>query len=394
LVGTAALLGEGWDSPCLNTLVLASFVASYVLSNQMRGRAIRIDPGQPDKTANIWHLATVEPPQADLGTADLATAALDQPAGHDFAAVARRFDGFFGPAYDQPYITSGIRRLSIIQPPFDQDGVAQINRQMERRAADRTDLAARWRGAADQTRRPEVAEVVAAPSLPLAFVFHDLLALLVVAFVLIDLPLMFGQTGLKALAKAGREGASGGVLALGLIVAICGLLIWIGVKFGRRIAAYFSPRRSAAALARALLTTLVQTGQIASDQATVTIAAAAAGHRVEFALLGASTRDKAVFAAAAADMLRPIKQPRYLAIRRRPWGGHQASASFAAPAAVSTAAAAAIFQRELARRLGRFDLVYTQNVAGRRLLLKCRRRSYINRNARIVEHIQRVAYTI
>ena len=61
LVGTQALLGEGWDAPSINTLVLASNVGSYMLSNQMRGRAIRTDPADPAKVANIWHLATVEP---------------------------------------------------------------------------------------------------------------------------------------------------------------------------------------------------------------------------------------------------------------------------------------------------------------------------------------------
>ena len=51
LVGTKSLLGEGWDAPCINTLVLASFVGSFVLSNQMRGRSIRVDSAQPQKTA-------------------------------------------------------------------------------------------------------------------------------------------------------------------------------------------------------------------------------------------------------------------------------------------------------------------------------------------------------
>lgn len=37
LVGTKSLLGEGWDAPALNSLILASFVGSFVLSNQMRG---------------------------------------------------------------------------------------------------------------------------------------------------------------------------------------------------------------------------------------------------------------------------------------------------------------------------------------------------------------------
>ena len=60
LVGTQSLLGEGWDAPAINSLVLASNSAAFMLSNQMRGRAIRVDPARPDKVANIWHLATIE----------------------------------------------------------------------------------------------------------------------------------------------------------------------------------------------------------------------------------------------------------------------------------------------------------------------------------------------
>lgn len=63
LVGTAALLGEGWDSPCANALIIASSVRAFMLTNQMRGRVIRVDPTVPDKTANIWHIATCEPSQ-------------------------------------------------------------------------------------------------------------------------------------------------------------------------------------------------------------------------------------------------------------------------------------------------------------------------------------------
>ena len=36
LVGTKSLLGEGWDSPCINSLILATYVGSFMLSNQMR----------------------------------------------------------------------------------------------------------------------------------------------------------------------------------------------------------------------------------------------------------------------------------------------------------------------------------------------------------------------
>ena len=60
LVGTKSLLGEGWDAPCVNSLILGSFVGSFMLSNQMRGRAIRIWSGHPEKTSNIWHLVAVQ----------------------------------------------------------------------------------------------------------------------------------------------------------------------------------------------------------------------------------------------------------------------------------------------------------------------------------------------
>ena len=55
IIGTKSLLGEGWDAPCVNSLILASFVGSFMLSNQMRGRAIRVWPDNPNKTSNIWH---------------------------------------------------------------------------------------------------------------------------------------------------------------------------------------------------------------------------------------------------------------------------------------------------------------------------------------------------
>lgn len=58
IIGTKSLLGEGWDEPSINSLVLASFVGSFMLSNQMRGRAIRVNSA-PNKTATIWHLVCV-----------------------------------------------------------------------------------------------------------------------------------------------------------------------------------------------------------------------------------------------------------------------------------------------------------------------------------------------
>jgi hypothetical protein len=389
LVGTAALLGEGWDSPCVNSLVLASFVGSYVLSNQMRGRAIRTDPDQPGKTANIWHLAAVEPPPE--GGQAVSASDETRPAGSDFAALARRFDAFMGPVYGQPFIASGIRRASVVSPPFDRAGVERANRAMERLAADRGRLAAEWRGAADEASRPaEVVDAVAAPRpLPLSFAFPDVWLLAVVSGLMVWLP---GQV-VGAVARAAAAGR-GPVAALALVasMAVYVVLGWAFYRFGRQIVVRLAPVRAATAIGEAALAALALTGAVTSPGAAVQVRPGALPGGVEWALTGASLRDKAVFAAAIEEVMSPIDNPRYLVVARRPLGlGLRPSTSFAAPAAVSTGTAAAAFKRELERRCGSFSVVYTRDAAGRALLLRCRRRSYLNRNARLVERSQRVA---
>ena len=100
LIGTKSLLGEGWDSPCIDTLIIASFIGSYVLSNQIRGRAIR---KYGDKVANIWHLATLDP--------------YDYHRSSDFEILKKRFDTFLGIDFDNHQIENGINRLGISSVP-------------------------------------------------------------------------------------------------------------------------------------------------------------------------------------------------------------------------------------------------------------------------------------
>jgi len=100
LVGTKSLLGEGWDAPAINTLILASYVGSFVSSNQMRGRAIRIDPKTPNKTGNIWHLACLDPTAED--------------GGKDLEKLERRFEAFPGVSLaGTTYIENGLERLQL-----------------------------------------------------------------------------------------------------------------------------------------------------------------------------------------------------------------------------------------------------------------------------------------
>lgn len=133
LIGTQALLGEGWDSPCINCLIIASVVGSFMLSNQMRGRAIRIDKNNPDKTANIWHLVSV----AKFKNSYLKQFYCDD--GLDMELMYNRFKTFEGISFVDNTIQNGLDRLGI--------PCAEINKKNElfaKRAISREQMKKMW----------------------------------------------------------------------------------------------------------------------------------------------------------------------------------------------------------------------------------------------------------
>jgi superfamily II DNA or RNA helicase len=134
LVGTTALLGEGWDAPEINTLVLATFVGSHVLSNQMRGRAIRVHRQLKEKTANIWHLVCIDN--------------FSQEGGSDLFTLKRRMAHFYGiSSASQPSISNGLDRLQLPSPPFSKEGISTLNYNMAVYARARPRLQEAWQEA-------------------------------------------------------------------------------------------------------------------------------------------------------------------------------------------------------------------------------------------------------
>lgn len=134
IVGTKSLLGEGWDAPVINSLVLANQVGSFVLSNQMRGRAIRTVRGVPDKTANIWHPVVIHPGM--------------HKGGPDLKKLARRMKAFAGPRHDgKPVIQNGLDRFGI---DFNDPSLADVQEsrlQQIKLAGSREDLIEKWKNA-------------------------------------------------------------------------------------------------------------------------------------------------------------------------------------------------------------------------------------------------------
>lgn len=138
IVGTKSLLGEGWDSPVINTLILGSYVGSFMLSNQMRGRAIRIDRNRPDKVSNIWHLTTILPDhlQPDI--------CVKFPLSKDYAVLERRFQGFMGLHYTKDIIESTLDRAKTIEEPYDEKSINSGNEKTFELAHDREKVCQRW----------------------------------------------------------------------------------------------------------------------------------------------------------------------------------------------------------------------------------------------------------
>lgn len=145
IVGTKSLLGEGWDSPVINTLILASCVGSFMLSNQMRGRAIRVDKNVPEKVSNIWHLTALMPEylQSDESGTVLPSA--------DYAALERRFKSFLGLSYYSDSIESTLTRAATLKAPFSEKNVRKANEESFELAADREQTKLRWDKALDSS---------------------------------------------------------------------------------------------------------------------------------------------------------------------------------------------------------------------------------------------------
>ena len=101
LIGSNALIGEGWDAPFINTLIMATPVSAYVSANQIRGRVIRKNKKEPDKMANIWHLVCAE---KHMDSYKL---------GLDYENLEKRFEAFEGLNVDSDNISYGIERLKV-----------------------------------------------------------------------------------------------------------------------------------------------------------------------------------------------------------------------------------------------------------------------------------------
>ena len=132
LIGTRALLGEGWDCPRVNVTIDLTSATTASAITQMRGRSLRLDPADPVKLADNWSVCclTSEHPRGDA----------------DYLRLIRKQDGYFAPAADG-VIEVGITHCDAALSPFGAPTTEQAQRvtaESLARVAGRTQARANW----------------------------------------------------------------------------------------------------------------------------------------------------------------------------------------------------------------------------------------------------------
>ena len=357
LIGTKSLLGEGWDSPCINSLILASFVGSFMLSNQMRGRAIRVFKQNPEKSSNIWHLVCLNPWKEVLQTTD-------GEISDDYSLLERRMEHFLGLHYEEDIIENGIGRLSIIKEPFDESNVEVMNRQMLELSGQRAMLKERWNRSLTLHKQMDIVEEteVEETKVPTT-VFTENLTVLIIAMVLFAAVLIL----------RGIVMARGGATALFTI-----LLIGIGGYALTKlplVIRLFDAKKRLHAFGSGIRKALVSLHLMESGNSRVVVETEGASQQIY--LSGGTGRDKALFTKCLNEFFGEIENQRYLLVRTGKFRGQYDF--YAVPECFAKRKEdVQLFYDCIKPYMGNYDLVYTRNENGRKVLLEARMKSIAN----------------
>lgn len=385
LIGTKSLLGEGWDAPAINSLILASFVGSFVLSNQMRGRAIRTQNGNTDKTGNIWHLVTIDQ--------------TSKTGGDDFDLLKRRFRGFVGVSFKEDAgIENGTNRLNLPENIYLKEEAEKKNKEMFSYAADRESLKQRWEKAlksgvtlVEEIKIPfkEEKEYKTIKSLYFYKTIGNLLATL--GFGLVG----FGLETLQGLGRVVKNIRS--FQDLYFYLAIIGT---VGVAiFGRftlkTLRLYFKYRdisKDIQQIGNALLNSLIKVGLIHTNNSNLKVKTLIDDWGSVFCHLeGGTTFEKSTFVNSLKEIINPIDNPRYVIIRKNMFMMFLQQKDYHSVPEIlgKNKKLAEFFENQWQRLVGSCELIFTRSIDGRKALLKSRVKSLSSQFEEKVEHVNK-----
>ena len=381
IIGTKSLLGEGWDAPCVNSLILASFVGSFMLSNQMRGRAIRVWPDNPNKTSNIWHLVSInlsprrwfdfqDEEEKFNETLELQLYALSP----DLDLLDRRMTQFLGLHYQEPTIESGIDRLDLNQITFSQKGLEKLNQNAITLSQKRQELKDRWQEALPLNEEMEVANEVEVDKqfLPLAYLNDWKKALLLFQALVVSFNIY----------DASKYVIGGSLSNFNLTILLLAVIA-LAIVWGR-YAIYKSPYKRLEVFGEAIHQALLDAGQIETKESAPRVVrdSKQALYNAIY-LKGASMKEKEIFAQAITEFFAPIENQRYILKASRKVVDQ--TEYFAVPSMFERRKDdATAFLERIQKSVGKYDLIYTRSAQGRPILLEARIKALGNKQERTI----------
>lgn len=368
LIGTKSLLGEGWDAPAINSLILASFVGSFVLSNQMRGRAIRTQINNKNKTGNIWHLACADPTNEDGGL--------------DVQLLKRRFKTFVGISFDDEIgIENGIQRLQVLEKFNTDQDIKNANQQMFLKAGERNLLKERWEKAL--AKGVNLVEEIRIPfkgdanySATKKFYYQATLKNL---FITLGVALSgFGLDTVWGFVKnAGSFGSTRELIYWLLFSVGLGLMIF-GKKTHHALKTYIKYRdisKDVHGIAQAVLASLIYINIVKTAYSNLKINTSIDKKGAIYCHLeGGSSFEKSTFIKAVQELIETIENPKYIIIRKSFLLNILSQKDYhAVPEILGKNKETAInFRNNWIKYVGSCELIFTRTLKGRKLLLKSR----------------------
>ncbi|MBQ9245958.1 DEAD/DEAH box helicase family protein [bacterium] len=381
MVGTQALLGEGWDAPCINSLILSSTVSSYMLSNQMRGRAIRKDKNNPDKVSNIWHLAsvkiltTLETLKKELPSkADTETEPNIQI--FDYLQLMQRFKGYEAPSFKEPhYIENGIER--ILPDDFNnkiernigiltENNFIELNTGMKSMAVNRTETAQLWKkglikqyNAPAQSLRTGVSTTVQMKNFYYKGGYF---------YILFTWLTFFGALAIYFLQ----------VSIWLLLLCVIGFVVFMAQPTYKYLRCS-SPEKIMRQIGIVILETLYYMECIKTNMQRIDIQCKQniVDGSIFFSVSNVSPEENNLIIKSFMEFLNPIENPRYLFIRKSKNNNMQTIDYHAIPTIIGQKKEnTEIFKGLWNKYIGDCDIIYTRTVDGRKELVKARKEAF------------------
>ncbi|WP_299682121.1 DEAD/DEAH box helicase family protein [uncultured Tenacibaculum sp.] len=359
LIGTKSLLGEGWDAPSINSLILASVIGSFVSSNQMRGRAIRVDSSTPNKVGLIWHLACLDP--------------TNEKGGKDFTVLERRFNSFLGISNEEnDTITTGLTRLNLPDKIFTND-VEGLNKITLELSENRQEISQKWEKSIFKGKKVNKQLTFLNPRKKtkpkeedyLNAIFYSLKETWLIVFLIaIFIPILFiidDSTVLKFIS-----------------ISLVSLMIWLfftSTKIIKSFLKFGIADKKIHKIGLVVLKTLYKLKMMNSPKNVVKLKTKMQQNgQVVCTIDGANRLESKLFIDALNEVLSPVNNPKYL-ICRSTWVSKRFKKErfFTVPEIFGTNKENALeFQKHWNSYINEVELLYTRNVKGRKSLLKAK----------------------